>query len=202
MATTTPNYGWPVPTSTDYVKDGATAIEALGDAIDSTVFTLPKGALVLVKSQVIGSAVTSVNVTAAFSTTYDAYKIIISGGTASATDYLTFKLGASAASYSESLLFKPYASAFVAASNTGQPFFSYAGNTFNGQGIFLNADLVNPFLAKYTTLTSTTGGQFATASGTYGGIHNVATSYTDFTIATTSGTITGGTIYVYGYAKV
>jgi hypothetical protein len=40
MATTTPNYGWPVPTSTDLVKDGATAIEALGDAVDSTVFGL------------------------------------------------------------------------------------------------------------------------------------------------------------------
>jgi len=39
MATTTPNYGWPVPTSTDYVKDGATAIEALGDAIDTTLGT-------------------------------------------------------------------------------------------------------------------------------------------------------------------
>ena len=45
MATTTPNYGWPVPTSTDYVKDGATAIEALGDAIDATVFGLPSGAI-------------------------------------------------------------------------------------------------------------------------------------------------------------
>jgi hypothetical protein len=45
MATTTPNYGWPVPTSTDYVKDGATAIEALGDAIDATVFALPTGGL-------------------------------------------------------------------------------------------------------------------------------------------------------------
>jgi hypothetical protein len=44
MATTTPNYGWPVPTSTDYVKDGATAIEALGDAIDTTVFGLPSSA--------------------------------------------------------------------------------------------------------------------------------------------------------------
>lgn len=34
MATTTPNFGWAVPTSTDYVKDGAVAIETLGDAID------------------------------------------------------------------------------------------------------------------------------------------------------------------------
>jgi hypothetical protein len=37
MATTTPNNGWAVPTSTDYVKDGATAIETLGDAIDTSV---------------------------------------------------------------------------------------------------------------------------------------------------------------------
>jgi hypothetical protein len=36
MATTTPLNGWPVPTSTDYVKDGATSIEALGDAIDTS----------------------------------------------------------------------------------------------------------------------------------------------------------------------
>jgi hypothetical protein len=39
MATTTPNNGWAVPTSTDYVKDGATAIETLGDAIDASVGT-------------------------------------------------------------------------------------------------------------------------------------------------------------------
>ena len=35
MATTTPQFGWSVPTSTDYVKDGAAAIETLGDAIDA-----------------------------------------------------------------------------------------------------------------------------------------------------------------------
>ena len=85
MATVTPNYSWPVPTSTDLVKDGATAIEALGDAIDATVFGLPAGALVLVKTQVIGTTVSSVNVTSAFSTTYDNYKITITGGTSSVT---------------------------------------------------------------------------------------------------------------------
>ena len=53
MATTTPNYGWPVPTSTDYVKDGATAIEALGDAIDATVFGLGSSALTLIKTQTL-----------------------------------------------------------------------------------------------------------------------------------------------------
>ncbi len=43
MATTTPNFGWPVPTSTDLVKDGATAMEALGDAIDTSMVDLKGG---------------------------------------------------------------------------------------------------------------------------------------------------------------
>jgi hypothetical protein len=43
MATTTPNYGWPVPTSTDLVKNGATAIEGLGDAIDASLLDLKGG---------------------------------------------------------------------------------------------------------------------------------------------------------------
>jgi hypothetical protein len=43
MATTTPNFGWPVPTSTDLVKDGATAIEALGDSIDASMLDLKGG---------------------------------------------------------------------------------------------------------------------------------------------------------------
>ena len=33
----TPNYSWPVPVNTDLVKDGAVAIETLGDAIDSSM---------------------------------------------------------------------------------------------------------------------------------------------------------------------
>lgn len=43
MATTTPNFGWTVPTSTDLVKDGATAIETLGDAIDASLLDLKGG---------------------------------------------------------------------------------------------------------------------------------------------------------------
>jgi hypothetical protein len=43
MATTTPNFGWSVPTSTDLVKDGATAIETLGDSIDASFLDLKGG---------------------------------------------------------------------------------------------------------------------------------------------------------------
>jgi hypothetical protein len=43
MATTTPNFGWSVPTSSDLVKNGATAIELLGDSIDASLVDLKGG---------------------------------------------------------------------------------------------------------------------------------------------------------------
>jgi hypothetical protein len=43
MATTTPNFGWSVPTSSDLVKNGATAIETLGDSIDASLLDLKGG---------------------------------------------------------------------------------------------------------------------------------------------------------------
>jgi hypothetical protein len=200
MATTT-NYGFEIPDDTDLVKDGALAMRDLGQDVDTQLFQALGGnypGLRLVKKQTIGTSVSSVTVNDAFSATYDAYKIIVAGGTASASDYMRLQLGASTASYDESLLVKPYTSAFIAASNTNQPSFSYAGNTYASQATFLNVELVNPFLAKFTTLTSMSAGQTVTAFGTYGGIHKVATSYTAFTLIPV-GTLTGGTIYVYGY---
>jgi hypothetical protein len=43
MATTTTNFGWDVPTSTDLVKDGATAIAELGQDIDTSMIDLLGG---------------------------------------------------------------------------------------------------------------------------------------------------------------
>ena len=40
MATTSPIYGWPEPTSSDFVKNGATAITAMGNAIENTVYSI------------------------------------------------------------------------------------------------------------------------------------------------------------------
>jgi hypothetical protein len=37
---TSPNFGWPEPNDSDFVKDGALAIRTLGDAIDSTVYSI------------------------------------------------------------------------------------------------------------------------------------------------------------------
>lgn len=55
MATTTPNFGWTVPTSTDLVKDGATAIETLGDSIDASFVGLKGGTTGQVLSKTNGT---------------------------------------------------------------------------------------------------------------------------------------------------
>lgn len=43
MATTTTNFGWTIPQSTDLVKDGATAIATLGSNIDTSMVDLKGG---------------------------------------------------------------------------------------------------------------------------------------------------------------
>lgn len=43
MATTTSNFGWPIPQSTDLVKDGATAIASLGSGVDTSMAELKGG---------------------------------------------------------------------------------------------------------------------------------------------------------------
>jgi hypothetical protein len=43
MATTTPNFNFPIPQSTDLVKDGATAIAALGTSVDTQFVDLKGG---------------------------------------------------------------------------------------------------------------------------------------------------------------
>jgi len=197
MATTTPNYGWPVPTSTDYVKDGATAIEALGDAIDATVFGLGDSALTLIKTQTIGTAVTSVTVTGAFSATYDNYLITIGGGVGTVVDTLNFRLGTNATNYY---------GAFTGTSLTGTVGGNGANNGtscevaghVNTSNIFMNAFIDSPFLTKNSMMFF--GGARDTAG--YGSSYYElfdTTSYTSFTILAGSGNLTGGTIRVYGF---
>jgi hypothetical protein len=200
MATTTPNYGWPVPTSTDFVKDGAQAIEDLGDAIDATVFGLGSGGLTLVSTTTIGSAVSSVTVSAAFSATYDNYKIIVSNGAASTDCNLAFKLGASTTGYYSGM------AAIVYSSNTLQSTRDNNGASFTSagrgaaSGLNLDVDLLVPFLAKNTCISGLWVNQnTAGAAGIFSGYHNSAVSYSDFTLTTSAGTLTGGEIRVYGY---
>jgi hypothetical protein len=165
-----------------------------------TVATSGATGLTLIKTQTIGSAVSSVNVTGAFSTTYDAYKIILSGGVGSASHNLALQLGATVTGYYAGYVNVNYSTGSV----TGDRDNNAASFTLAGYGtanvLNLNADLQNPFTAKNTTFQTFNSLTTTGAGARYGsGYLANTTSYTDFTLTPSTGTLTGGTIRVYGY---
>lgn len=199
---TTANYGFNTPDNTAYVRDGASAIRTLGNNVDTTLFTALGGnypGLRFVKKQTIGNAVSSVAVTDAFSATYENYKVLVVGGTSSVADvYLSFSLTGGTSVYDYNFFFTTWASATVGgdrASNVAS--FAYGGSGSGTNGLSLDVDVQSPFAARFTMMSSTMNS--VSLAGRAQARHKAATSYTGLTIAPQSGTITGGTIYVYGY---
>jgi hypothetical protein len=158
--------------------------------------------IVLVKSQTIGTTVSSVEVTGAFSSTYDNYKIVINGGVGSTDIDLSFQLGATTTGYYSTTLYGSFNGVqFANEDSSNAASLLYVGSADTGM-ITANFDVISPNLAKKTVLngawtrTTTTG-----SSGTTNGFLNNTTQYTAFTIIPSTGTLTGGTIRVYGYAN-
>jgi len=158
--------------------------------------------LVLISSTTIGTAVSSVAVSNCFSATYDNYQIIISGGVASTSNELNLQLGATTTGYYAAFARITYAGGVVSGTNTsnGASFGLIGLGTTNT--LDANFELRNPFASKVTTF-SDIYSQTATAGQAYvgAGFQNSTTSFTGFTILVNTGTITGGTIFVYGYAN-
>ena len=158
------------------------------------------GSLVFISRTTIGSAVSSVTVSGAFSANYDAYRIIMTGGGASANPDLRLTLGASTTSYYYGLSVRTYGGITIDAQLSNGAFIHVG--TSSPQSHYVMLDITNPFAAKETTMTALlTYAHGGGAGGYSGGYHASATSYTDFTITPNTGTLTGGTIDVYGYAK-
>ena len=154
--------------------------------------------LQLIKTQAIGTAVSSVVVSDVFSSDYDNYRVIVTGGTSSTDLNLLMTLGATATGYYWAGNGHSFANATQvgSAANTTSWFLGY------GRTAALSADalIFNPFVSDETWYTHQT--VMASTSGIFfggGGYVNNTTSYTAFTITTSTGTITGGTIRVYGY---
>ena len=148
----------------------------------------------------VGSGISSVSVTC-FTTLYDNYRIIYSGGVGSAAIAdLSFVLVGITTGY--------YGGAFGVVWNTNgfggkglsnAAAFSYAGYSDTG-GALMSLDVYNPNKAtrKYfrtDSYYSNTNEMFGIAQGTNGS----TTQATAFTITPSTGTLTGGTIRVYGY---
>ena len=155
----------------------------------------------LVKSQAVGSGVSSVTVTGAFSSTYDNYFIAIDNVVCSASDTtLWFRPGNDT---STSTYFS--GGWFVLWNGTGNGWHPNNGTTSGiGVGITsttnmsLGVQVFDPFLAKWTRAVGTpSGGDNYIAN--YGGVQKSTAQYSAFTLYPASGTMTGGTIRVYGY---
>ena len=166
-------------------------------ASDAKFVSAVNNGMFLVKKQTIGSGVTSVTVTNAFSSTYNAYKVIIAGATTQGGDYGYIKFGASGASYYAAYSGVLYSGTQSNATANNAALGTYAWYCDSNQ-VSCNIDIINPFLAKYTTWTANFAAPAVALAG--GGVHKVATSYTDLVMGLNGGDpFTGGTIYVYGY---
>lgn len=200
MATVTPNYSWPVPTSTDYVAQGAVAIEALGDAIDATVFAGGGSGLVLLATSTF-SAQTQVIIDNVFSATYNNYVFIFDGFCSTRAD-LQYQLRVGGANDSSSLYQRQLVNisnnGFTGARLTNQPngFLGYIGGSLN----FIEGHIAQPFISSAATATLVKSNLIMGTSIEFGveaGGYNANKSFTGIRVYPATGNITGS-IRIYG----
>ena len=156
-------------------------------------------AIQLVKTQTVGSGVATVTVNDAFSSDFENYRITYTGGTQSASTDVYIQLGSSTTGYFGVLYYAVTVGGGPAiAVNNNNNRADWIGGAQANQSSHVSVDLLGPFNAAYTKIRN---GSYQNDNnyGTYQGEHRVATSYSSFTLGVASGTMTGGTIRVYGY---
>jgi hypothetical protein len=157
--------------------------------------------LVYVKSQAIGSGVASVTVTDAFSATYDNYLIMVSG-TFPNTSLNWFEFGFNTAATTGF-----YGNAYgidylgtvtnVNSNNQGRLLITKTNAATGSNGMTINVN--SPFLTTRSSIFSTSSAGPGWMIN--GGENNASTSFSQFFIRVSGGTMTDGTITVYGYRK-
>jgi hypothetical protein len=156
--------------------------------------------LVLIKEQVVGSAVSSVNITSAFNSTYQNYRIVVSGVETTAANNMgiTFS-GSAGTTYKDYILFTAFGGATLGETSASQNRIKIAITSASGLLSF-SADIFGPNTNTTTQVhssgSSLTYGFFAT------GFDSNVAQHTAFTLTPTTGTLTGGTVYVYGYGEI
>jgi hypothetical protein len=202
MATTT-NYSWTTPNDSDPFKQGASAIRTLGSAVDTTLHTALGGAypgLRRIVSQTVGTGVSSVTVPSCFSATYTNYRVIYTGGVGSASGFTLLARG-SAGTGSNVLYSGDYVDITGARVGLGATTTGIAVSLVGTSDMAVAFDVTTPFTSTTTGFLSNSfavspGGAWCTRTT---GLDTQALSSTGLTITPGSGTITGGTITVYGY---
>jgi hypothetical protein len=153
----------------------------------------------LVKTQTIASGVVTQEVTSCFSATYDDYLVTVSGGTASGNSILSFRCGTQASGYRYSYLYSSYTSSPLAVGTVSDSAILYVGFA-NTTGLNAIINVSSPFLGG-PTMVCGDGGSIGNFAGRVTGIEPSNTAFTGMTLVIGSGTMTGGTIRVYGIRR-
>jgi hypothetical protein len=155
--------------------------------------------LFIVKTQTVGTAVSSVAVTGAFSSDFANYLVTLSGGTGSADQAIALNLTGSTTEYYGFLNYGSMLGATPLGANINNgTAWTFVGGSKTGQAAHMSCQIMSPNLTRYTKCVFAAY-QNGDAYGSFSGEHRVATAYTGFTIVPGVGTLTGGTIRVYGY---
>tara|TARA_R110002126_G_scaffold9165_1_gene41828 strand:+ start:228 stop:803 length:576 start_codon:yes stop_codon:yes gene_type:complete len=136
-----------------------------------------------------------------FSATYNSYLVLVTGMYGSAATVVKMTLGSASAAYywSRNLTLTGATTSLGGTANTS--LFDDVGNTGAtlANSTAMQFYLHNPFATQQTNLAWQYWGD-GNYYGVGGGQLRDATSYTAFTLTTTSGTFSGGTVNIYGYA--
>lgn len=178
--------------------ESTNVVQYYDGSVWATVGPSAESGLTLISSTTIGTTVSSVTVSNAFSATYDSYRIILGQGTSSAGGTLGLTLGATATGYYSGYVGRQWAGTTVAGQVSNGT--SWNAGIHVSAGLSMVVDLINPYLTDETYFVGFTVGIDTGSEARYqGGFLNNTTSYTAFTLTPQSGTLTGGTIKVYGY---
>jgi hypothetical protein len=205
MATTTPNYGWDVPTSTDYVKDGATAIETLGDDIDASLYSITGGknvGLVHLNTTTF-SAQSTINIDNVFTSDYDDYRVIVDFTTISASNGFSLRYRTSGSTNSTSnynlnfVNIEAWTTVGTLTGNQDGTGTSHSvGYNFTGEPSSVSLDIFNPNLSLKTLASGISiGNNLSIRAYRF----NATTQFDGFSIFSASNL--SGNIRVYGYRK-
>jgi hypothetical protein len=208
MATTTTNNAWPIPQSTDLVKDGATAIASLGSAIDTTLGVYGSPGLSFVSKNTFTNVATYTLPTNTFTSTYENYRVIIQAKSTTANQSASVRLVTSGTPNSGAIYNKQhldvYGGTASAAQYNGQTSLSDLFVISNGVECYTTFDIFSPQLATYTGITCIqNNNSSASASQFRLQVYNttVTTVFDSlYLFPNTSGNITGY-VTVYGYKK-
>jgi hypothetical protein len=207
MATTTPNYGWTVPTSSDLVKDGATAIETLGDAIDASMNTAlgtKKAGMVLLNTTSFSGVASHSLAAGTFNATYTNYRILITSlfGSAGGIN-VNLRLRKSGVDNSDSNSYRrtgftSVAGALTNSTSTDNVFYMTSLNGSSSAPAMIDTILYSPFVNNQTQINRVTYRSDDEAMNLGVGRHTTADTFDSASFITNSGTMTG-TISVYGF---